>query len=73
MSDLDLAALVDLHREELHGLPGVIGSGVGVAAIHIYVAPGSDPEEVRRHAKRVLGDAPIEVIVMEPPEAYSST
>ena len=71
MSDLDLAALLDVHREELDHLQGVVGSGLGAEAIHIFVVPAADAEEVRRRARRVLGDAPVEVIVMEPPEAYS--
>ncbi len=75
-----LAALLDQNREALHRLPGVVGSGVGRDAatpgeremIHVYVAPGTDFDFIRREAEHLLQiSSGVDVIAMEMPEADS--
>jgi hypothetical protein len=73
-----LSDLLEQHRAALEALPGVIGTAVGLSAdqpggelpaIHVYVTPAADAARVRAEAERLLGDAPVEVIEMEMPEA----
>jgi hypothetical protein len=77
MSHDVLAQLLEQRRVALEALPGVVGTAVGAGAesgepaIHLYVVPQTDTDRVRSEAARLLEDAPVEVIEMEPPQAQT--
>lgn len=73
-----LSAVLDAHRETLSRLPGVMGTGVGVASsgrageapivIQIFVTPSADLPAVQRLASEIVGpEHPVEVINMPVP------
>ena len=78
MSSSALAELLERRRPALEALPGVVGTAIGHGAdtsagerpaIHVYVTPGTDAGHVRAEAGRLLGDAPVELVEMDVPEA----
>lgn len=75
MDERQLGEALERHGEQLNRISGVVGTGIGAASddtrcIHVYVLPGSDVDEVREQVTRVLGDAPVDLQVMDMPEAY---
>ncbi|MGH2674049.1 MAG: hypothetical protein ACRDH1_01350 [Actinomycetota bacterium] len=74
MGETDARAALDRHRDELLQLPGTVGTAIGLdeggnEVIHVYVRVGTSPDPVREAAQRVLGEAPVQVMPMEMPEA----
>jgi hypothetical protein len=65
----ELTTILEQHREELHTLQGVTGVGVGLGpgidepVIQVFVTDESDLDEVGASVERLLGDAPVAVIV----------
>jgi anti-sigma factor RsiW len=68
----ELTAILDRNRNELHRLPGVIGTGVGLSSetdhpshpvIQVFVRSPQDAPEVRRRVQGVLPQAPVEIVV----------
>ncbi|MGD1991767.1 MAG: hypothetical protein PVI59_01115 [Anaerolineae bacterium] len=67
-----LIAVLDRHRPALRALPGVVGTGVGLAeeaqstedvTVQVFVKDSADVTRVRRQAQAILGQVPLEVIV----------
>lgn len=67
-----LVALLDRHRSALHGLHGVVGTGVGLTeeaqsiedvTIQLFVRHSADVARVERQAQAILGQVPLAVIV----------
>jgi hypothetical protein len=68
----ELTATLDRHRSELHGLPGVVATGVGLSSdtghpidpvIQVFVISSEDVEEVRRRVQSILPDDAVEIVV----------
>jgi anti-sigma factor RsiW len=68
----ELTAILDRSRNELQGLPGVVGAGVGLSSetdhpshpvIQVFVRSPQDAPEVRRRVQGVLPQAPVEIVV----------
>jgi len=75
-----LVELLEQRRSALEALSGVVGTAIGLSAddprgerpaIHIYVTRAADAGRVRSEVERLLGDAPVELIGMEMPEAQA--
>jgi hypothetical protein len=75
-----LSTVLEAHRERLARLPGVIGTGVGLAsssragdarvAIQIFVTLTADVTAVQRLASEIVGpEDPVEVVPMSVPRA----
>lgn len=67
-----LELLLDSHRDAIHLLPGVVGTGIGFSptlqsgaetVIQIFVESADRVGSIRQEAKRMLGEVPFEVIV----------
>jgi hypothetical protein len=67
-----LIGVLDRHRPALRALPGVVGTGVGLAedaqssedvTIQIFVRDRADVARVRNQARSILGQVPQAVIV----------
>jgi hypothetical protein len=67
-----LIAVLDRHRPALRALPGVVGTGVGLAeeaqstedvTVQVFVKDSADVTRVRRQAQAILGQVPLDVIV----------
>lgn len=77
MDERQLGEALERHGEQLSRISGVVGTGIGAASdqpdtrcIHVYVLPGSDVDAVREQVTRLLGGAPVDLQVMDMPEAY---
>jgi hypothetical protein len=67
----ELTALLDRYRTQLHGLPGVVGTGIGLKdslgradqlIIQVFIRGSDYLEDVESKAVVILG-VPVEVIV----------
>lgn len=66
-----LSALLDRHRRELHAVPAVTATGIGLAhgdderqaVIQVFVRSEADRQPVEVRVSEILGDAPVRVIV----------
>jgi hypothetical protein len=74
-----LQELLERCREQLHALPGVTGTGLGLkrgttndVVICVFVRPTSDLVKVREAAEALVGSDQVEVQAMETPEGSSS-
>lgn len=63
-----LEQVIEQHREEIHRIPGVVGTAVGyrteqeedLALILYYRSPG-EPVDIRRRVQAIIPDEPIEL------------
>ncbi|MPY89424.1 MAG: hypothetical protein GEU99_16035 [Luteitalea sp.] len=74
-----LQALLERCREQLHALPGVTGTGLGLkrgttsdVVICVFVGPSTDVTKVKEAAEALVGTDQVEVQAMDTPEGYSS-
>ncbi len=64
--------LLELHRDELLALPGVVGVGVGgteADAVMQIFQSGELSEKTERRAQKLVGDAPMSFTGLSIPEA----
>lgn len=73
MTDQDLAAVLERHRDALMAIPGVVGVAVGrrddTPVIQVFVLPAADQGLARRRAAELLADTPMDLVPMQQPEA----
>jgi hypothetical protein len=73
MVDQELAALLDRYQDALMSIPGVVGVGLGQTGdgpvIQLFVQPSTDRNLVQRQVSALVGDAPVALVGMLPPDA----
>lgn len=63
-----LEQVIAQHRDELHRIPGVVGTAVGYRteqeedlALILYYSSSGNPEDIRRRLQTIIPDEPIEL------------
>lgn len=79
MTDRQLERLLERHREQLHALPGVSGTGLGFrtsgsreVVVQVFVRPGTDTQALASTVRSLLGTAAVEIVSMPTPEGLAS-